>query len=502
MEAFLEPVSVRSLADVMGVGDFDDETLRRWFADLAVGGANFEQDPAKYAISDRTAAEIDHRLGPVLDRLEREPDGSVLSRMLHAPDGPAPRAEVLSNLKLILLGGMQEPGHGAGNTLWAILSQPAARERLLADPDLAGAALDEGMRWLSPVGTTTREVVHAVSLAGVEIPAGERVATILSSANRDASRWERADEFDIDRPRKAHRAFGTGPHFCAGHWLAGYEQRIPLRMLFERLPISGSTPGRPSRSRAGSSAARAACRSSGTPEHGPDVRRGRGRLPGRAARVAGRESAGGRARRRRRRALRLAARLPAPAGRGRLRRGPLAARVRRARSEPDGVGDLLRGARPLGRAAARERARHPARRPHDHDLGHRGAEGAPPGADPDRRGDLVPGLLRARRRLGPREPQDPGRQGRRRVGGQRPEGLDVGRPVLEMVHARRPHGPRRTQAQGPDLLHAGHGAAGRDGRAAAADDRRARVQRAVHRRRAHLRRAACSAVSGTAGRWR
>ena len=118
----------------MGVGDFDDETLRRWFADLAVGGANFEQDPAKYAISDRTAAEIDHRLAPVLDRLEREPDGSVLSRMLHAPDGPAPRAEVLSNLKLILLGGMQEPGHGAGNTLWAILSQPAARERLLADP--------------------------------------------------------------------------------------------------------------------------------------------------------------------------------------------------------------------------------------------------------------------------------------------------------------------------------------------------------------------------------
>ncbi len=70
----------------------------------------------------------------------------------------------------------------------------------------------------------------------MEIPAGERVATILSSANRDASRWERADEFDIDRPRKAHRAFGTGPHFCAGHWLAGYEQRIPLRMLFERLP--------------------------------------------------------------------------------------------------------------------------------------------------------------------------------------------------------------------------------------------------------------------------
>ena len=417
MEAFLEPVSVRSLADVMGVGDFDDETLRRWFADLAVGGANFEQDPAKYAISDRTAAEIDHRLAPVLDRLEREPDGSVLSRMLHAPDGLAPRAEVLSNLKLILLGGMQEPGHGAGNTLWAILSQPAARERLLADPDLAGAALDEGMRWLSPVGTTTREVVRAVRVAGVEIPAGRarRDDPVLRQPRRRPAGSARTSSTSTGRARRtAPSARGRTSAPATGSPATSSGSRCGCCSSGSR--ISGSTPSRRSRSRAGSSAARAACRSSGTPEHGPDVRRGRGRLPGRAARVAGRESAGRRARRRRRRALRLAARLPAPAGGGRLRRGPLAGRVRRARSEPDRVGDLLRGARPLGRAAARERARHPARRSHDHDLGHRGAEGAPPGADPDRRGDLVPGLLRARRRLGPREPQDPGRQGRRRRG--------------------------------------------------------------------------------------
>ena len=236
METVLEPVSVRSLAVVMGIDEIDSETLRRWFADLAVGGANFERDPVKFAVSDAAAAEIDERLAPLLDRLEREPDGSVLSRMLHAPDGLRPRDEVLSNLKLILLGGMQEPGHGAGNTLWAILSHPAARDRMLADPALAGAALEEGMRWLAPVGTTTREVTRPVTLAGVELEPGARVATILSSANRDAARWERADEFDIDRPPKAHRAFGTGPHFCVGHWLARHEQRIPLRLLFERLP--------------------------------------------------------------------------------------------------------------------------------------------------------------------------------------------------------------------------------------------------------------------------
>ncbi|MGH3040431.1 MAG: cytochrome P450 [Gaiellaceae bacterium] len=243
MAAFLEPVSVRSLAEVMGIGAIASDTLRGWFGDLATGGANFEEDPGKFAIADAAARGVNERLAPLLDRLETEPDGSVLSRMLHAPDGMRPRQEVLSNLKLILLGGMQEPGHAAGNTLYAILSHADARDRVHADPGLVGAALEEGMRWLSPVGTTTREVLEPVTLAGVQLEPGARVATV-SSANRDSTRWERADEFDIDRPPTMHRAFGTGPHFCVGHWLARYEQRIPLQLLFERLPNLRLDPDR------------------------------------------------------------------------------------------------------------------------------------------------------------------------------------------------------------------------------------------------------------------
>ena len=102
-------------------------------------------------------------------------------------------------------------------------------------------------------------------------------------------------------------------------------------------------------------------------------------------------------------------------------------------------------------------------------------------ADPVGRGDLVPGLLRARRRLRPRRAQDARGQGRRRLGRHRPEGLDQRRAVLEVVHARRPHRRRRRQAQGPDLLPDGHGAGGRPGPAAAPDHRRGGVQRALHR---------------------
>ena len=108
----------------------------------------------------------------------------------------------------------------------------------------------------------------------------------------------------------------------------------------------------------------------------------------------------------------------------------------------DRVGDLLRGDRPRARAAAGERARPAARRPDADGVGHRRAEGALPLPDPLRRGDLVPGLLRARGGLGPRRAENPRRQGRRRMGHQRPEGLDQRRAVLQVVHARRAHRQR------------------------------------------------------------
>ncbi len=123
-------------------------------------------------------------------------------------------------------------------------------------------------------------------------------------------------------------------------------------------------------------------------------------------------------------------------------------------------------------------------------------------ADPVGRGDLVPGLLRARRRLGPRRAEDPRGQGRRRLGRHRPEGVDLGRAVLEVVHARRAHRRRGGQAQGPHLLPDGHGAGRRPGAPAAPDHRRPGVQRAVHRGGPRPARERRSAARATAGRSR
>ncbi len=184
----------------------------------------------------------------------------------------------------------------------------------------------------------------------------------------------------------------------------------------------------------------------------------------------------------------MAPRLPAPAVRRRLGGAALAGGARRARRDAHGVGDLLRGARPRPRAAPGQRARHPARRPDPDGVGHGGPEGPLPRTDPVGRGDLVPGVLRARRRLGPRRAQDARRARRRRLAGHRAEGLDQRGAAREVVHARRSNRRRRGQAQGPHLLPDGHGPGGGAGPAAAPDHGRVGVQRAVHRGRPDPRR--------------
>ncbi|MDX6495356.1 MAG: hypothetical protein QOE17_1342, partial [Gaiellales bacterium] len=188
MASYCEPVSVLALGAVMGLGDVDADTLRRWFGSLALGGANFESDPAKQEIADAAGAEIDRRVMPLLDRLEAEPDDSVLSQMLHLEPpsgGRLSKPEVLSNLKLILLGGMQEPGHALGITLWALLSHPAALAEVRDDPQLLSSAVEEALRWHSPVGTQTRQVTERTEIAGVTLEPGTVVAAVLASANQD-----------------------------------------------------------------------------------------------------------------------------------------------------------------------------------------------------------------------------------------------------------------------------------------------------------------------------
>jgi cytochrome P450 len=245
---YFEPVSSLCLARSLGFGHVDAPTLLRWFHGLAVGAANYENDPAKLAISDPINREVEAAILPIFERLEREPDGSALSHMLHdgmKPGKTRPREFLLPSIKIALLGGMQEPGHGAASTLVALLADPMQHRLLLADFDkLLPKAADEGLRWMAPIGTQMRQATRDVELGEVTIPAGAPVASVISSASRDEARYREPDRFDIRRTETGHAAYGFGSHFCAGRWFAQRLVVSLLRALLQRLPDLTLVPDR------------------------------------------------------------------------------------------------------------------------------------------------------------------------------------------------------------------------------------------------------------------
>jgi cytochrome P450 len=142
----------------------------------------------------------------------------------------------MPSLKVILTGGMQEPGHGAGTCLVGLLENPDQLALLREEPKRWDDAVHEGLRWVAPIGTQTRESARDVELGGAMIPAGQTVCAVVSSACRDEREFDDPDAFDIRRTRKPNAAFGYGPHFCAGHAFARDQERIALQMLVEAMP--------------------------------------------------------------------------------------------------------------------------------------------------------------------------------------------------------------------------------------------------------------------------
>lgn len=249
LTGYFEPISALSLARSFGFQDVDEPTLRRWFHGLSQGAINFERDPARAAICAQTVAEIEAITRPLLAKLAKTPDNSPLSHLLHAGMEPGQTRDperVLPSVKVTLLGGMQEPGHGAANLLVGLMQNPDQFAALSADLDtLLPAAIDEGLRWIAPIGTMMRTATRATEVSGIAIPAGTAVSCIFASANHDETRWDDAERFNILRPAKSHMSFGLGAHFCAGKWFAKAQIEIALRVLFAVLPTPEFAEGPP-----------------------------------------------------------------------------------------------------------------------------------------------------------------------------------------------------------------------------------------------------------------
>jgi cytochrome P450 len=237
---YFEPVSVLSLAHVMGLGDaVDAPTLVRWFGGLAAGVSNYEDDPAKTAHSAAISAEIDEATRPLFEARLADPDEGLISHLVHAADGSLDErlAFILPSFKLVLLGGLQEPAHGGATITERLLRHPDQAGAMRADPALVPAAVEEGLRWTAPIGNLLRGVAPGTTFGGVAFPPDARAILVVAAANRDREAWgPTADEFDIHRPRRANLSFAIGPHYCIGHFFARALLAVAVRRLFDRFP--------------------------------------------------------------------------------------------------------------------------------------------------------------------------------------------------------------------------------------------------------------------------
>ncbi|MGW1272356.1 cytochrome P450, partial [Streptomyces sp. NPDC002491] len=244
---FAEPLAAANLAVVLGLRTASAHDIADWSRAMMAANGNYADEPDIWQRAERATRAIEDAVAEAVDAVREAPDGSVISAMVHAAD-PVSRAEIQNNVKVVIGGGVNEPRDVFGVGAWALLRRPEVLERVLQDPAAWKRVFEETARWISPIGMYPRQLAQDHEIAGVTLPAGSRVALVIASGNRDASVFERADEFDPDRPHRPHLAFGGGPHFCMGAWVARHEvSAIAWPLVFSRLKglrLADNTPDR------------------------------------------------------------------------------------------------------------------------------------------------------------------------------------------------------------------------------------------------------------------
>jgi len=144
--------------------------------------------------------------------------------------------EIYSFLRLLLPAGAETTYRATGNVLYGLLTNPAQLAALRADRSLMPQAVEESIRWETPLLITSRTAIVDTEIAGVRVAAGMQVVPQVGAANRDETRWEDPDRYDLFRPQQPHIAFGVGPHMCLGMHLARMEMGTAVSVLLDRLP--------------------------------------------------------------------------------------------------------------------------------------------------------------------------------------------------------------------------------------------------------------------------
>jgi len=225
------PFPVRVIARILGLPEADWPRFLRLSTELIAVMRDWDRAVA-------ASRELRGYFGEIIADRRRHARDDLVSQLVEAEvDGHRlGDEEIYPFLLLLLPAGAETTYRSSGNLLFGLLSDPGQLDAVRADRDLVPAAIEEALRWETPLLTVARTARADLELGGVRIPAGALVAVSLGAANRDPLRYPQPDAFDVLRADKQHVSFGDGAHTCLGMHLARLEMRILLTAVLDRLP--------------------------------------------------------------------------------------------------------------------------------------------------------------------------------------------------------------------------------------------------------------------------
>jgi cytochrome P450 len=239
---FAFPLPFTVICELLGVPQRDRVSLGEGFTKLLVPTST----PAEYAAAKEASDAVVAMLGALVEAKQNDPGDDLVSALINARDGEErlDSQELLSTIFQLIVAGHDTTASLIGNSIVALIRNPAQLTQLRADPTRIPKAVEEFLRYDAPVPHSTfRYTAAPLTLGGVAIPAGEQVIICLAAANRDADRYASPETLDLDRDEARHLAFGHGIHHCLGAPLARMEGHVALASLLRRFPqISLAVP--------------------------------------------------------------------------------------------------------------------------------------------------------------------------------------------------------------------------------------------------------------------
>lgn len=230
VKAFTFEFPTRVITRLLGLPEEDLADFRRRAVQLISYAVNYKKAfEASTALKDYFMEQIDKR--------RSAPTDDIIGDLVTADINGEKLSDeaIYSFLRLLLPAGLETTYRSSGNLLYLLLTHPGQFAAVQADRDLIAPAIEEGLRYETPLTTVQRFATEDSELEGVAVPAGSVIDLCIGSANRDQRRWPNSDDFDIFRTHTPHISFAAGEHTCMGLHLARMETRVAVESLLDRL---------------------------------------------------------------------------------------------------------------------------------------------------------------------------------------------------------------------------------------------------------------------------